>query len=217
MRGSVVKQCLTCGNAFRAWNHEKAKYCSKKCFNEQHQVHITTELLEQLYTKKQQSITDIGKLVGCSASTIGDYLRRFNIPVRGRGESFRLKRERGEMIFNPRRGKNHPLWKGYRVRTGQYVKVYLPEHPRARKDGYVLEHIVIWEKAHGKLLNEGYIIHHLNGIKDDNRPENLSALPTHKHLYILEAKAKRIRELEARVKVLSRAVEQQQGVFIELI
>jgi len=78
-----------------------------------------------------------------------------------------------------------------------YIGILKPNHPRANTKGYVLEHILIWEEAHGKPLPEGWVIHHLNGIKDDNRPRNLIALPSKKHYLILQAKAKRIQELEA--------------------
>jgi len=71
-----------------------------------------------------------------------------------------------------------------------------PNHPRAN-NGYVLEHIIIWEEANGKPLPKGWIIHHLNGIRDDNRLVNLQALPNKKHYLVLQAKAKRIQELEA--------------------
>ena len=70
-------------------------------------------------------------------------------------------------------------------------------HPRANSKDRILEHIWIWEEAHGKPLPKGWIIHHLNGIKDDNRPKNLMALPNKKHYLVLQAKAKRIQELEA--------------------
>ena len=54
-----------------------------------------------------------------------------------------------------------------------YIKIYLPEHHRAQKDGYVLEHIVIMEQKIGKRIDRDECVHHINGIKDDNRIENL--------------------------------------------
>jgi len=96
------------------------------------------------------------------------------------------------------KGKNSPAWKGGRTKnTGGYILVYIPEHMKANKRGYVLEHILVWEKANNKSLPDGYIIHHLNGITDDNRPANLVALPNKKHYLVLAAKAKRIQELES--------------------
>lgn len=43
-------------------------------------------------------------------------------------------------------------------------------------------------------------MHHLNGVKDDNRPENLVALPGKLHLRVLAEQRRRIRELEARLR-----------------
>ena len=74
--------------------------------------------------------------------------------------------------------------------------VHKPEHPRASKVGAVFDHWLVWEQAHNKPLPAGWIIHHLNGIKTDNRPSNLVALPNKKHYLVLQAKAKRIQELE---------------------
>ena len=65
------------------------------------------------------------------------------------------------------------------------------------KTRYVREHIKTWEDANGK-LPEGYLIHHLNGIKDDNRLENLASVPRNKHSVwtLVELAQQRIRELE---------------------
>ena len=94
-------------------------------------------------------------------------------------------------------GKNHPRWKGGRIITkAGYIKLKAPDHPRNHL-GYVFEHILVWEKANGKPLPEGHIIHHLNGIPSDNRLKNLVALPNKKHYLVLQAKSKRIQELEA--------------------
>lgn len=47
------------------------------------------------------------------------------------------------------------------------------EHPRSNSLGYIREHILVAEGALGKHLPSGAVVHHVNGIKDDNRPENL--------------------------------------------
>ncbi len=96
------------------------------------------------------------------------------------------------------KGNRNKNWKGGRhISNLGYIFIRNPTHPRADKKGYVLEHILIWEQAHNKPLPKGWVIHHLNGIKDDNRHGNLVALPDKKHRQILQAKAKRIQELEA--------------------
>ena len=66
-------------------------------------------------------------------------------------------------------------WKGGRTRPSKsgYVMVRVPDHPRAGKSPYVFEHILVVEAMLGRYLEPGESVHHRNGVRDDNRPENL--------------------------------------------
>ena len=67
------------------------------------------------------------------------------------------------------------------VSKGDYNYAFVPNHPKAIKSGYVLEHRVVVENHLKRLLNSNEVIHHLNGDKKDNRIENLSVLTASEH------------------------------------
>jgi hypothetical protein len=71
-------------------------------------------------------------------------------------------------------GEKHPQWKGGITRhNGGYVYLSLYNHPNCDRNGRILEHRLVMEKKIGRYLTKQEVVHHINGIKDDNRVENL--------------------------------------------
>ena len=110
------------------------------------------------------------------------------------------------------RGKNCPWWKGGRQQVGYgYVRIVLDRNdPLFHKVGNrIQEHRLVMIRHLGRLLEPHEIIHHINGIKDDNRIENLAIEDRRNHQHYTKRKVyqQRIRELEAEVGMLKSKVE----------
>ena len=99
----------------------------------------------------------------------------------------RTKRYRmlGVLLTGGKSGPDNWRWKGGRYPNDQgYILVLARDHPRADRHGYVREHRLVMEKTLGRYLEPQEVVHHLNHIRDDNRPENLDLYPSngaHKH------------------------------------
>lgn len=70
-------------------------------------------------------------------------------------------------------GNNNSSWKGGFKHIQGYKYILNKNHPHATMKGYVKEHHLVVEKKIGRFLLKGEVIHHINGIRNDNRIENL--------------------------------------------
>lgn len=123
----------------------------------------TKQLLHQKYVVEQKTLYQVAQELKISYSTLRRYFKKYRVPVRTMLQTKRLKQNFGRTIG-----------------PHGYMKIRIPNHPFADNGGYVKEHRAVIEKAIGRYLKSKEIVHHINGIKLDNRIENLILFPNRK-------------------------------------
>jgi len=162
-----------------------------------------------LYVNQKLSCGEIAKQLGVHLKTINKRLRKLGL-IRSRSEAAKLSYENGKSPAY-KTGQGNPGWKGGKHLDHKgYITVLVR---RLNRSLYVPEHILVWEKTHNCPVPKGYVIHHLNGIKIDNRPENLSCLPKKKHDELIPEMAKKIRMLEIENEQLREALKDSQMIL----
>lgn len=105
-------------------------------------------------------LNEIARAVGTTGIRVKEFLRRNGetrkFPVNAAGQKSRN-------------------WKAGRVvdKDG-YVMIYCPNHPNPRKHTpYIAEHRLVMERVLGRYLSPLEVVHHKDGNKQNNAPENL--------------------------------------------
>ena len=152
---------------------------------------VTKEELEDLYWNQRLSQALIAKKFGCTQSTISRQLRKYGIRTRTIREA-----NLNSTIIGTR--------KGYYIRPDGYKIIY-------RNGKAIREHRYVMEQVLGRKLKETEIVHHLNGIRNDNRPENLvvidRAKTKHETWTLYKLMQERIRKLEEENRRLRSEIE----------
>jgi hypothetical protein len=93
-------------------------------------------------------------------------------------------------------GPKNGQWKGGRsVASNGYVLIRVGKaHHLADVRGYAYEHRLVAERILGRRLEPGEVPHHKNGVKTDNRPENIAVVSRALHgVHHRKPESKRLR------------------------
>jgi hypothetical protein len=88
----------------------------------------------------------------------------------------------GKRQTETRSGLKSPSWKGGQFKGSDgYVNIFCPDHPYAHMGGYVKRSRLVVESVLHRYLRPEEKVHHVNLIKDDDRPENLRVMSNSEH------------------------------------
>ncbi len=149
---------------------------------------IHPDRLRKMYVDQHLTLEQIAEVLSCSPSGVHNLLLRAGIPLRkqllpqpSRSHRGGTGIGRGQRMRDRRRSAGWEFGGHERQQENGYIVVYCPEHPRANKAGYVPKHTLVMERVLGRYLESHEVVHHINRIRDDNRPENLQLMDREEH------------------------------------
>ncbi len=158
-----MKTCIECFNLFE----EKVsfeKYCSLICCKKyQHRKEMDRRRNDPIYRAKRNK----KELERRQKKRNEDPLYR-----KKHNEEEKARYRKKNNILSDKDLKVAPAGSGCLTKWG-YRKIHKKNHPNAWKNGDIFEHVFVMSEHLKRPLKEKETVHHKNGIKDDNRIENL--------------------------------------------
>lgn len=174
---------------------------------------VYDERIRELYINNNMAINKISKELGVSVGKVYNRIKAMNISTRKIGEYPPTEKQikhikalgqsqKGKKTSKETKEKiSKAKFKGgiehKKKRADGYVAVYFPEHPKANKDGYIMEHDLVMECYIGRHLKDDEVVHHKNHKRDDNKLSNLQLMTVNEHsaLHMKERQNKRRNDL----------------------
>ena len=167
-----MKICLYCSKEFeekKKWE----KYCCYICSRKFHQKKELDRRRNDPEYRKNRNQREIARV----------HKKRQEDPEE-RKKHARQEKERNRKkagIFSDADLKRAPAGSGCLTAWG-YRKIHKKNHPNSWRNGDIFEHVYVMSEYLKRPLTKEETVHHKNGIKDDNRIENLE-LWTRSHPY----------------------------------
>jgi len=196
------KKCKFCQKMFKTQRKNQI-YCSKKCcFSDPEWRKKLSDafqnLSKEVKERRSKAISQANsgrikslKTIEKLKNSLKIYYQTHDSPLKGKTlpqewrqnisraqKGRKLSKEWREKISRARKEHYDKYGrKTIRMDDRGYVQIYFPEHPSAtKKHPYIYEHRLVMELELGRFLESYEIVHHKNGVKDDNRPENLELI-----------------------------------------
>ena len=150
--------CWTCKKPFYRRGSRIAKTCSFKCRG---------AYISFIQTSKPQLRK--GGYINCLNCGKSVYATPANL----KRTKYCSKKCSDISLVHVPRGENHPHWKGGTMIVQGYRYVKAENHPNKNSRGYVMEHRLVMEQMLERYLTPNEEVHHINGVKTDNHPDNL--------------------------------------------
>jgi endogenous inhibitor of DNA gyrase (YacG/DUF329 family) len=211
----VKSECKQCGKSIEYWPSQVRSFCSQSCRSQHNAIHGA------MPTKPRRGTTSPCETCGKSVYKSKGQTKKRYCSQECHYEGLKVGHEEpcqacGKPMWvvpsTPQRFCGRDCYENARIKSsgigrmhngrevirdsGGYLRLWEPDHPKANQ-GRVTEHRWLVEQALGRYLRTEEHVHHVNGVKDDNRLENLQVLGAQEHRLLTAAEIKTQRAADA--------------------